>query len=294
MTIRRRSCSNRSRHAGKNGGRRRSRSRTQKRRRSSRSVLSSIIKAASRPLSSGTCWQVFCDLDGVLADFDRGVVERTGSKPNQFSRRHRMWRSLAPPETKDFFSTLPPMRDASQLWTFLRPLSPAILTGAPSGDWAAPQKRKWCAEQLSLPAERVLVVDATDKALFSHPGAVLIDDYEKHRAPWEARGGIFIHFRSAMESIALLEGALRHLGDRGALPPVWPVKQSTQTRIPRSPRSWQRSTNPLHEVQQESRGPSSEIARLRRMYENGVGCKEVPLTSRGFVACEGPVACVAA
>jgi hypothetical protein len=78
-------------------------------------------------------------------------------------------------------------------------------------------------EQLALPAERVLVVDATDKALFSHPGAVLIDDYEKHRDPWEARGGIFIHYRSALESIALLEGALRHLGGSGALPPVWPA-----------------------------------------------------------------------
>jgi hypothetical protein len=193
-----------------------------KQKRTNRSMLSSIISVASRPLLSGTSWQVFCDLDGVLADFDRGVVERTGVKPRQFSRRHKMWKCLAPPHTSDFFGSLPLMKGASQLWTFLRPLSPAILTGAPSGDWAAPQKKKWCVDRLSLPAERVLVVDACDKALFSQPGAVLIDDYEKHRAPWEARGGIFIHYRSAMESIALLEGALQQLGGRGALPPVWP------------------------------------------------------------------------
>lgn len=186
------------------------------------SKLKDIIKAASRPLLPGTCWQVFCDLDGVLADFDRGVEERAGAKPDQFRRRRKMWRRLAPPRTKDFFSTLPMMQGASQLWNFLMPLSPAILTGSPSGDWAAPQKRRWCTEQLCLPADRVLVVDAVDKALFSKPGAVLIDDYEKHRKPWEARGGIFIHYRSAMEAIVLVEGALRCLGCNGAQPPVWP------------------------------------------------------------------------
>lgn len=220
-------------HTGKKESRRRTRSHTLRRRRCSStrcpkrsrksSPLSSIMQAASRPLSSGTCWQVFCDLDGVLADFDRGVVERTGSKPHHFRRRRKMWRRLRPPRTPDFFSSLPLMRDALQLWTFLQPLSPAILTGSPSGDWAAPQKKRWCVEKLSLPAERVLVVDATDKALFSKPGAVLIDDYEKHRDPWEARGGIFIHYKSAMKSIALLEGALRQLCGNGALPPVWPV-----------------------------------------------------------------------
>lgn len=246
MGVRSRRYSSGSRCTSRKGSRRRSRSRTlkRKRRRSRSSILSSIISAASRPLLSGTCWQVFCDLDGVLADFDRGVVERTGVKPNQFTRRRKMWRRLRPPHTQDFFSTLPLMRDALQLWQFLRPLSPAILTGSPSGDWAAPQKRRWCVEQLSLPAERVLVVDATDKALFSQPGAVLIDDYEKHRDPWEARGGIFIHYRSAMESIALLEGALRHLGGKGALPPVWPAACH--------PQSWLGSTTSEHKVQHQA------------------------------------------
>jgi len=173
-------------------------------------------------LPPGTRWQVFCDLDGVLADFDRGVVERTGNKPGDFRRRRKMWRRLAPPRTPDFFSTLPWMRDGAELWTFLAPLSPAILSGAPSGDWAAPQKRRWCVEQLQLPEERVLIVDPCDKALFSHPGAVLVDDWVRHRAPWEARGGIFIHYTSAADSIARLEGALLQLGCSGALPPIWP------------------------------------------------------------------------
>lgn len=115
------------------------------------------------------------------------------------------------------------MSDGAELWAFLKPLSPAILSGAPSGDWAAPQKRKWCVEHLRLPDERVHIVDPCDKALFSHPGAVLVDDWLEHRAPWEARGGIFIHYTSAKKSIKLLENALHHLGQSGALPPDGPL-----------------------------------------------------------------------
>lgn len=103
------------------------------------------------------------------------------------------------------------MSDGAQLWDFLSPLSPRILSGSPSGDWAEQQKRRWCTEQLKLPDERVHIVDPCDKALFSHPGAVLVDDWLEHRAPWEARGGIFIHYTSAQKSIALLSGVLRHL-----------------------------------------------------------------------------------
>ena len=53
---------------------------------------------------------------------------------------------------------------------------------------------RWCEKNLRLAADRVLVVDSSDKALFSHPGAILVDDRKEYRTGWEARGGIFIHF----------------------------------------------------------------------------------------------------
>jgi len=228
-TSRRRSYVSRKRGVGQDRGQRRHgcfSPCTAKRGACSTSRSESSLRSVVSELKPGTRWQVFCDLDGVLADFDRGVVERTGVKPTDFRRRRKMWRRLAPPCTQDFFSTLPWMDDGEQLWTFLAPLSPAILSGSPSGDWAAPQKRRWCAEQLRLPDERVLIVDPCDKALFSHPGAVLIDDWVEHREPWEARGGIFIHYTSASRSIALVEVALRKLGFCGALPPLWPQSAS--------------------------------------------------------------------
>lgn len=198
--------------------------RSSNKRRSSvrRCTDNSDAKGLSRPLVPGTRWQVYCDLDGVLADFDRAVVERTGTMPKDFRRRRRMWRYLAPPRTSDFFSKLPWMNGGDKLWSFLAPLSPRILSGSPHGDWAAPQKRQWCAEQLNLSDDRVLIVPPSEKALFSHPGAVLVDDWLEHRKGWEERGGIFVHYTTAMETIPRLAVVLRKLEDLGALPPAWP------------------------------------------------------------------------
>ena len=45
---------------------------------------------------------------------------------------------------------------------------------------------------------------ARDKARYASPGAVLVDDREKARDPWETAGGRFILHRNAEDSIAEL------------------------------------------------------------------------------------------
>ena len=59
--------------------------------------------------------KLFLDLDGVLADFDRGVEAVTGKRPDQLSVK-RMWQALA--KAPDFYGTLEMMHDAQVLWEF--------------------------------------------------------------------------------------------------------------------------------------------------------------------------------
>ena len=145
--------------------------------------------------------ELFLDLDGVLADFDRGVKAVTGKRPEELPMKV-MWRELS--RHADFFGTLEFMHDAQELWAFCAPHNPTILTGLPLGSWAPEQKRRWVANMLG-PHVPVITCMARDKHSYSGPGKVLVDDREKAREPWERAGGIFLLHTSAATTIAALQ-----------------------------------------------------------------------------------------
>lgn len=152
--------------------------------------------------------KLFLDLDGVLADFEGGVLALTGRKPDPSASRSEiraMWKALAAAD--DFYNSLNMMHDAQLLWDFCKPFKPVILTGLPLGDWAPAQKRRWVARMLGGDVE-VVTCMARDKYQWAAVGHVLVDDRAKAREPWEQAGGTFIHHVSAARSIA----ALKRLG----------------------------------------------------------------------------------
>ena len=147
--------------------------------------------------------QIFLDCDGVLADFDRGAEKILGLPPGVFTERHgagEFWRRLA--RADGFFEALQPLPDALDLYEAVRHRDPVILTGLPRGNWAAPQKRRWAEKH--FPGVPVITTMAALKHEHRHPGDALVDDRDKHRHLWEANGGVFIHHRSAADSIAQL------------------------------------------------------------------------------------------
>ncbi len=147
--------------------------------------------------------QIFLDCDGVLADFDKGAAAVLGMPPRQFEKRYglgRFWKRLA--QAPEFYATLPMMPDALELYEGVRHTNPVILTGCPRGGWAERQKERWAAEH--FPGVPIITCMARNKRDHSRPGDVLVDDTLKHRHLWEEVGGVFIHHRSAAESLAEL------------------------------------------------------------------------------------------
>ncbi|MFL6782376.1 MAG: 5' nucleotidase, NT5C type [Sphingomicrobium sp.] len=147
--------------------------------------------------------RLFLDADGVLADFDRGACELLGLKPKAFIARHgrgAFWKRLA--NAKNFYGSLPKMPDADLLFDAVRHLKPTILTGLPLGSWAAPQKVTWAAEH--FPGVPIVTCMARDKHKHMKPGDVLVDDREKHREAYEDAGVVFVHHRSAEDSLRQL------------------------------------------------------------------------------------------
>lgn len=155
-------------------------------------------------------YKLFLDLDGVLADFDAGVIELFGEPPSEIPPP-RMWARIA--RTEGFYAELPWMPDGRQLWEFAAAFEPTILTGLPRGSWAEPQKRTWCARELGdeVPVITCMSREKADRGAEATPPGkipVLIDDRERLRDAWVEAGGVFIHHTGADSSITAIRELL--------------------------------------------------------------------------------------
>lgn len=153
--------------------------------------------------------KIFCDMDGVLADFDEGYFQAFGVRADK-AADNVDWEKVR--RRKNFYRDLPPMVDAFELWDYIERFKPPIITGVPHSVPEAPDnKRAWVAANLGEHV-KVICCKSKDKALHARPGDVLIDDWTKYQHVWEAMGGIFVHHTSARETIRHLEIIFEHRG----------------------------------------------------------------------------------
>ena len=165
-------------------------------------------------------FELFVDLDGVLADFSRGMTKILrvvhggdethieGEYEKNHEYRRRMWRTVEIYQRQggELWYGLELMEDAMVLWEYIRRYEPQILSATGGAQFnAAPQKHRWVAEKLG---EHV-VVNLTEKAALKSrhaaPHRILIDDKTKALNPWEEQGGIGILHTSAERTIQALK-----------------------------------------------------------------------------------------
>ena len=147
-------------------------------------------------------YNIFCDLDGVLADFDMGIKKLMGEHPNDVPDA-RMWPAVA--RKRDFFETLPWMVDGKELWEYIKEHNPSILTGLPRGQWAGPSKRSWVGRELGW---HVHVNTCWSKEKWKYcegSECILIDDRKKLGPAWVEAGGIFVQHKNTKDTIKQLK-----------------------------------------------------------------------------------------
>lgn len=155
--------------------------------------------------------QLYIDLDGVLADFDRHYIQMFGELPAKWKTDHDHtnnnldvdWKSM---NDRDFFAGIPLMRDAMELWEYVSKYNPIILTGCPKTgfDNAAANKRAWVVTHIG-PNVPVITCFSKEKCDYAQPGDILVDDWEKYKEKWVGKGGLWITHNSAKESIYELQ-----------------------------------------------------------------------------------------
>ena len=162
--------------------------------------------------------KIYFDMDGVLADFERGVRELCNLEPLSQNAKHRdkhkddiMWEKIK--EVEHFYYLLNPVQNAKELFDSVYERYKErceILTGIPKPhreiNHASEDKKRWVRENLSEDVA-VNIVYREEKQNYVHgKGCVLIDDSVRNIREWNEAGGTGILFKDATETIEILKG----------------------------------------------------------------------------------------
>lgn len=154
--------------------------------------------------------KMYVDLDGVLADFDKGVKDFTGKSPEEWKETEEgesaMWKAVH--KVEDFYYHLEKMPDADELWGYVLQYEPHILTAIPrktSVPGAEGNKRAWVAKHLGPTIPVFIGPYSRDKQRFAKEGYILIDDRPSNIEEWEEKGGTPIHHKNAEDTIKQLK-----------------------------------------------------------------------------------------
>jgi predicted kinase len=150
-------------------------------------------------------YKVYCDMDGVLVDFERGYNDLTGKKtPGVDSTydKNDFWSAITKAGAK-FWAELNWMSDGQQLWDYIKQYNPKLLT-APSREPSSEiGKQEWIDN--NLPSTPVIFKQAKDKKDLAEPNAILIDDRKDNIQQWIDAGGIGIRHTSTESTIKQLQ-----------------------------------------------------------------------------------------
>lgn len=143
---------------------------------------------------------VFVDMDGVLADFNKAILNYDGA---DIESRVNNLRKLGPNAVKDFFASLPPMVDGMRLieWLDNKRIDWRILSAPLRSDGVDPKnsrkaseigKRDWLASNLGWEVAKKAIFEPNKwkYANYGHQPAVLIDDTPKKIDAFNQAGGI--------------------------------------------------------------------------------------------------------
>ena len=151
-------------------------------------------------------FQIYCDLDGVLADFDKRFEYFAGMSPSEYEKAFgtkKFWELIDEKVGVKFWTGIPWMSDGKTLWEFLQPHNPILLSAPSKNESSKMGKRIWV--KRNMPETKLILASRGNKQNYSDKSNILIDDRLDTIEEWRARGGIGIHHTSAASTITQLK-----------------------------------------------------------------------------------------
>lgn len=147
-------------------------------------------------------YKIYCDMDGVLVDFDRGYEELTGTKASFDTPKEEFWDPITKAGAA-FWIKLQWMPDGKQLWDYIKPYNPELLSAPSREESSKIGKFTWV--KRNMPGTKLILRSAERKQEFATPNSILIDDRADNIQRWKDAGGIGIYHTSAADTIQQLK-----------------------------------------------------------------------------------------
>lgn len=157
-------------------------------------------------------YTLYCDMDGVLVDFEKRFKDLTGLSPNEFRDKNKgpkdpkglnaFWKTIDGDGVR-FWVGMDWMSDGQQLFNYIKPNLYSLLS-APSFDNSSRLgKRLWVKN--NAPGTKLILASRKNKQDYAKENSILIDDLKSTIDEWNAKGGIGILHTSAESTIKQLK-----------------------------------------------------------------------------------------
>ena len=147
-------------------------------------------------------YTIYCDMDGVLVDFNQGYKDLTGKSPKEVGDGPEFWEPIHKAGAS-FWIKLKWMPDGKTLWDYISKYNPILLSAPSKEESSKIGKRVW--KKNNLPDTRLILTPARFKQKYSRENQILIDDRVDNIEQWKAKGGIGILHTSTADTIEQLK-----------------------------------------------------------------------------------------
>jgi len=150
-------------------------------------------------------YKIFCDMDGVLCDFDRRFEQFGGMSPQEYKSKYgdKEFQDLIAKVGAQFWSKMPWMSDGKQLWSYINKYKPTLLSAPSEKASSRYGKHLWVKENLS--GTKLVLASREKKKNYSKKNQILIDDHPDTIEEWNAGGGTGILHTSTEDTINQLQ-----------------------------------------------------------------------------------------
>ena len=173
---------------------------------------SNLTNTLQKVLSSKM--KIFCDMDGVLTDFDAQFDHFFGVTPQEYYKEKGsiMLKKAIDDVGITFWSDMPYFPGAKELWSYISKYNPIILSSPSTFKYAQKGKLLWIKKHLNPEPQDIIFkqTGAKHEILSNMPKeqiskCILIDDFYKNIAPWKEMGAIGITHKSVDKTISILQ-----------------------------------------------------------------------------------------